>query len=215
MSGRPALVPGAARGERRTAVLSVADKTGIVNLAAALQAQHWRIFATGGTYRLLRAEGLEARPVAELAGDGEVLGGRVKTLDRSVFCGLLSRWDDRADTADMAARGYRAISLVACHPPALPRSGAWTDGAWTDGIDVGGPAMLRAAAKNHAGVVALTDPGQYPDAIAALAGPDGGLGAASLAWRRDLAAAVFARLSDYDRRIAAAFAETSKGADPA
>ena len=203
MSSRAPAASATGSDRPRVALLSVADKTGLVALAAALEAQRWCLFATGGTYRLLRAEGLAARPAAELAGDGEVMGGRVKTLDRSVFCGLLYRRDEQTDAGDLAARGYRPISLVACHPPTLVRGPSWTDG-----IDVGGPAMLRAAAKNYSSVIALTDPAQYPDAIAAIAGPDGGLGAASLAWRRGLAAAVFTCLSDYDRRIAAEFADS-------
>jgi phosphoribosylaminoimidazolecarboxamide formyltransferase/IMP cyclohydrolase len=200
MTSKDAAVAPDAWGRQRTALLSVADKSGILDLARALQVHSWEIFATGGTYELLRSRGLVARPAEALAGDGEVLGGRVKTLDRSIFCGLLYRRDGQRDTEDMAARGYRPISLIACHPPVLPRG--WN---WIDRVDVGGPAMLRAAAKNHASVIALCEPSQYREAADALAAEDGGLGDASLPWRRRLAAAVFERLSEYDRRIAAGF----------
>ncbi|MGI9188533.1 MAG: bifunctional phosphoribosylaminoimidazolecarboxamide formyltransferase/IMP cyclohydrolase, partial [Longimicrobiaceae bacterium] len=181
------------------ALLSVSDKTGIVTLARGLRGLGWELVSTGGTAAILRDGGVEVDDVSDLTGHPEMMGGRVKTLHPAVHAGLLAREDDRGDGKQMEALGYAPIDLVAVNlypfREAVARGASGAEAV--EQIDIGGPTMLRAAAKNHARVWAVSDPADYPRVLAALRG---GGGEAEL--RRVLAAKVFAHTSAYDAAIA-------------
>jgi phosphoribosylaminoimidazolecarboxamide formyltransferase/IMP cyclohydrolase len=183
------------------ALLSVYDKRGIVEFARALAAQGIEILSTGATARALGEAGLEVTPLETLTGFGELFGGRVKTLTPQVHGGLLLRRDDARDREDAAARGIRPIDLlcVNLYPFAqtVARTGA-TRAECIEMIDIGGPAMIRAAAKNHRDVVVVTTPDAYP-AIAERIAALGGAFPRSEAAR--LAAQAFAVTAAYDADV--------------
>ncbi len=175
------------------ALLSVSDKTGLVDLARGLAELGWDLVASGGTARALEEAGVPVTPVEEVTASPEMLGGRVKTLHPRIHGGILADRHDPAHRADLAAAGITPIDLVFCNLyPFAARPSIET-------IDVGGPAMVRAAAKNHAHVGVVVDPGDYPSVLAELAG-GAGLGEAT---RRRLARAAFAHTAAYDAAIAA------------
>ncbi len=184
--------------EPRRALLSVSDKAGIVDLARALEARGVEVVSTGGTAAALRAAGIGVREVSDLTGAAEMMGGRVKTLHPAVHGGLLARRG--IDEGDLEARGIGAIDLLVAN--LYPFEAAVASGApdedCVERIDVGGPAMIRAAAKNADRVAVATDPAQYAAILGAIeaGGTDGAL-------RRRLAAAAFARTAAYDAAIAA------------
>ena len=187
----------------RRALLSVSDKQGLVPLARALAAHGAEILSTGGTARALRDAGVAVKEVADHTGVPEMLDGRVKTLAPQVHGGLLGRRDSPEHLAQMRRHGIAPIDLVCVnlYPfEATVAAGAGAD-ACVETIDIGGPAMIRSAAKNHAGVVVLTDPAQYDALIEALAA-----GGTSLALRTRLAAEAYARTAAYDAAIAGWFA---------
>ncbi|PIV32732.1 MAG: bifunctional phosphoribosylaminoimidazolecarboxamide formyltransferase/inosine monophosphate cyclohydrolase [Lysobacterales bacterium CG02_land_8_20_14_3_00_62_12] len=181
----------------RRALLSVSDKTSLIELARALIELQVELISTGGTAAALRAHGLPVRDVAELTGFPEMMDGRLKTLHPRVHGGLLGRVEQ--DHEAMAAHGILPIDLlvVNLYPFAatVARSAVTFDEA-IENIDIGGPAMLRAAAKNHQRVAVLTDPVDYPALIAALRG-----GGSDLALRRTLAAKAFTHCARYDGLI--------------
>ena len=183
------------------ALLSVSDKTGVVDLARELQGRGWTLLSTGGTARALRDAGLPVTEVSEVTGHPEMMEGRVKTLHPAVHAGLLGRRDNADDVAQMAAHGYEPIDLVAVNlypfRETVARPGATLADA-IENIDIGGPSMLRSAAKNHASVWVVVDPADYPVVLAAL---DSGDDERALRIRRELAAKVYAHTSDYDRAI--------------
>jgi phosphoribosylaminoimidazolecarboxamide formyltransferase/IMP cyclohydrolase len=189
----------------RRALLSVSDKAGIVDLARALRQSGAEVVSTGGTEAHLRAAGVPVRALGDLTGYPELLGGRVKTLHPAVHAGLLAR--DRTDDLDELARhAIGLIDLVAVNLYPFERAvaaGAEMDDA-VEEVDIGGVTLLRAAAKNWARVAVVSDPGQYPEVIAALAG--GGLDASL---RLRLASDAFARVAAYDAAIAAYFARAA------
>src|ERR1700710_1947840 len=154
----------------RRALLSVTDKTGIVELATALSAKGVELVSTGGTATALRDAGLIVRDVSDLTGFPEMMDGRVKTLHPMVHGGLLAVRDDPAHTAAMESHGIGAIDLVVVN--LYPFAQTVAKGAARDeiieNIDIGGPSMIRSAAKNHAFVAIVTDPGDYRELIAAL-----------------------------------------------
>ncbi|MGD9582696.1 MAG: bifunctional phosphoribosylaminoimidazolecarboxamide formyltransferase/IMP cyclohydrolase [Lysobacterales bacterium] len=182
----------------RRALLSCSDKTGLIELARALAAAGVELISTGGTAAALRGAGLAVGEVSALTGFPEIMDGRVKTLHPRVHGGLLGRAGQ--DDAVMAEHGIVAIDLlvVNLYPFAatVARAGVSLAEA-IENIDIGGPAMLRAAAKNHERLSVLCDPADYPAYIAALAGGGNNLGD-----RRRLAAKVFAHTADYDGMIA-------------
>jgi phosphoribosylaminoimidazolecarboxamide formyltransferase/IMP cyclohydrolase len=189
----------------RRALLSAADKTGLIDLAQALRAAGAEIVSTGGTAAALRAAGLPVRPLDQVTGFPELLGGRVKTLHPAVHAGLLAR-ESADDLAQLREHGITPIDLVAV--TLYPFEEAIADGAAMDRaveeVDIGGVALLRAAAKNWARVAVLCVPRQYPDVIAALAAggiPDD--------LRLRLAAEAFARVAAYDAAIAAYFQQAA------
>jgi phosphoribosylaminoimidazolecarboxamide formyltransferase/IMP cyclohydrolase len=184
----------------RRALLSVSDKTGLVELGRALAAHGAEILSTGGTARALREAGIAAVEVADFTGVPEMLDGRVKTLVPQVHGGLLGRRDLPEHLAQMQQHNIAPIDLIAVN--LYPFEATVSRGADFDttieNIDIGGPAMIRSAAKNFSGVSVLTDPAQYAEAIAEI-----GAGGTTLALRRKLSAAAFARTAAYDAAIAA------------
>ncbi len=184
-----------------TALLSVSDKRGLVPLAEGLLAQGYALLSSGGTAAALAAAGLPVTKVAEHTGAPEILGGRVKTLHPRIHGGILARRDDPAHRADLEAQGITSIDVVVVNLYPFRATVADPAVSWEtaiETIDIGGPAMVRAAAKNHADVAVLTDPDQYPGFLEALAAGqvDGSL-------RRRLALAAFAHTAAYDAAIAA------------
>ncbi len=179
-----------------TALLSVSDKTGIVDLGQALVAQGWRILSTGGTARTLREHGIAVTEVSSHTGFPEIMAGRVKTLHPRIHGGLLGRRG--TDDAVMAEQGIDAIDLLAVnlYPfAATTAQPGCTDEDAIEQIDVGGPAMLRAAAKNHADVCVLCDPADYGSVTEQLPQlPDA-------TQRRRLAVKAFAHTAAYDGQI--------------
>ncbi len=183
------------------ALLSVSDKAGLADLGGALAARGVEIVSTGGTAAALRAAGVAVRDVAELTGWPEMLGGRVKTLHPAVHGALLGLRDDPGHAAAMAAHGIGAIDLlvVNLYPFAATLAAGAGFADCVEQIDIGGPAMVRAGAKNHAHVAVVTDPADYPALLDEMARTDGGT---TLAFRRRLAAAAFALTADYDAAVA-------------
>ncbi len=186
----------------KRALLSTADKTGIVQLAQALQRAGAEIVSTGGTAAHLRQAGLPVRPLELVTGFPELLGGRVKTLHPAVHAGLLAR-DDPGDLAELNRYAITPIDLVAV--TLYPFEEAVSRGAGMDQaveeIDIGGVTLLRAAAKNWMRVVTLSDPRQYNEVVTALEQGDG----IPEPLRLRLAAQAFARVAVYDAAIAAYF----------
>ena len=182
----------------RRALLSVSDKTGLAELAAGLAAAGVELISTGGTAAALRAAGLAAREVSELTGFPEIMGGRVKTLHPLVHGGLLGR--GAADAEAAAEHGIAPIELLVVNLYPFARVAARPDCAPEEAveqIDVGGPAMLRAAAKNHAHCCPVADPADYPRVLAAARA-----GGTDRALRLELAAKAFAHTAAYDADIA-------------
>jgi phosphoribosylaminoimidazolecarboxamide formyltransferase/IMP cyclohydrolase len=182
-----------------TALLSVSDKEGLVPLAQGLVAAGYRLISSGGTAAALQQAGVAVTKVADHTGAPEILGGRVKTLHPRIHGGILARRDDPAHQADLAAQDITAIDVVVVNLYPFRETVADPAVSWEtaiETIDIGGPAMVRAAAKNHADVVVLTSPGQYPAFLAALAG-----GGVSAAQRRQLALDAFAHTAAYDAAI--------------
>ncbi|MEL7471238.1 MAG: bifunctional phosphoribosylaminoimidazolecarboxamide formyltransferase/IMP cyclohydrolase [Pseudomonadota bacterium] len=187
----------------RRALISVSDKTGIASIGQRLAALGVELVSTGGTAALLRENGLLVRDVADLTGFPEMMEGRVKTLHPGVHGGLLA---DRAKPDHIGAMDAHRIApidvlIVNLYPfENTVASGADAD-TCIENIDIGGPAMIRAAAKNHAHVAVITDPDDYEDVLSAL--EDGGT---SLQQRQRLAATAYARTAAYDSAVSTWFA---------
>jgi phosphoribosylaminoimidazolecarboxamide formyltransferase/IMP cyclohydrolase len=184
------------------AIISVSDKTGLDLLGRGLAKLNAEIYATGGTQRALETAGVPVRPVSDLTGFPEILGGRVKTLHPAVHGGILARRDRPADREDLVHHGLSPIDLVAVnlYPfEAMVTRPDVTLVAALEQIDIGGPALLRAAAKNFPAVVPLCDPSDYATVLAALRQPGG----PAEALRRRLAAKAFRHTSVYDALVAA------------
>jgi phosphoribosylaminoimidazolecarboxamide formyltransferase / IMP cyclohydrolase len=182
------------------ALISVSDKTGILELARALSAQGIELISTGGTAGLFRNAGLPVRDVAEVTGFPEMMDGRVKTLHPNVHGGLLALRDDDEHLLAMAAHGIEPIDLliVNLYPfEATVAKGADYD-TCIENIDIGGPAMIRAAAKNHRFVSVVTDPADYTPLLDQLKAHDG---ATTLAFRQKLALTAYARTAAYDAAV--------------
>jgi len=197
------MAPGSELNRRRRALLSVTDKTRLVEVARALDGRGYELVASGGTAAALRQAGLAVREVGELTGFPEIFGGRVKTLHPLVFGGILG--PDEAALAQAADLGVLPFDVVVVNLydfAAAVAAGA-DDAAAVEKIDIGGPSLLRAAAKNHARVCVLPDPAFYDDFLEALVHGDG---IPDLEFRRNMAAATFALTADYDASIADWFA---------
>jgi len=196
-----------------TALLSVSDKTGIVELARTLHAQGIKLLSTGGTAKLLAADGLPVTEVSEITGFPEMLDGRVKTLHPRVHGGLLARRDNPAHMAALAEHGINTIDLLIINLYPFAQATAKADCTFEDAIeniDIGGPAMLRAAAKNWQDVAVVIDPTDYPQVIAEL--QSGGLQRAT---KFGLAKKVFAHTAAYDGMITNYLSALEAGAEGA
>ena len=190
----------------RRALLSVSDKSGLVDFGRRLHALGVELLSTGGTARTLRDAGIPVIDVATVTGFPEILGGRVKSLHPKIHGGILARRTDPDDIGELAEHGIGAIDLVVVnlYPFREAVSSPDVDDALAaENVDIGGPGMLRAAAKNFAFVAAVVDPNDY-DAIADELEAEGG--SLGMATRRRLASAAFAHTAAYDAAIAAYFA---------
>jgi phosphoribosylaminoimidazolecarboxamide formyltransferase / IMP cyclohydrolase len=187
----------------KRALISVYDKTGLEELAAGLHAAGVEIISTGSTAARIGAAGVPVTPVEELTGFPECLDGRVKTLHPRVHAGLLADTANPRHEAELAGLGIEPFQLLVSnlYPfEATVASGASPEQC-VEQIDIGGPSMIRAAAKNHGSVAVITDPSRYADVLAALA--EGGF---TVDQRRGLAAEAFARTAAYDLAVASWFA---------
>jgi phosphoribosylaminoimidazolecarboxamide formyltransferase/IMP cyclohydrolase len=187
-----------------TALLSVYDKTGIVDFASELHALGWSLVSTGGTARALRGASLPVRDVESLTGFPEMLDGRVKTLHPAVHGGLLARRDLPEHMSAIAEHDIGTIDMVVVNLYPFRETAARPGVSFEDvveQIDIGGPSMLRSAAKNHSGVWPLVDPADYAGVLETLRG-----GSGDEALRRLLAEKVFAHTAAYDAAIATWFA---------
>ncbi|MBN9178601.1 MAG: bifunctional phosphoribosylaminoimidazolecarboxamide formyltransferase/IMP cyclohydrolase [Microbacterium sp.] len=188
----------------RRALLSVSDKTDLLPLAQALAGAGVELVSTGGSAALLREAGLTVTDVAEITGFPESLGGRVKTLHPSVHAGLLAdlRLEDHEN--QLAELGILPFELVVVnlYPFVETVNSGATGDAVVEQIDIGGPAMVRASAKNFANVAIAVSPESYPAIVESL-----GQGGTTLSQRRELAARAFAHTAAYDRAVATWFAE--------
>ncbi|MCK9540635.1 MAG: bifunctional phosphoribosylaminoimidazolecarboxamide formyltransferase/IMP cyclohydrolase [Novosphingobium sp.] len=194
----------------RRALLSVSDKAGLADLGKALAARGVELVSTGGTAKALRDAGLTVRDVSDLTGFPEMMDGRVKTLHPMVHGGLLAVRDNPEHAAAMAEHAIGAIDLVVVN--LYPFQQTVAKGAERDevieNIDIGGPSMVRSAAKNHHYVTILTDPADYAALLAELEGNAGGT---TLAFRRAMAAKAFAATAAYDAAISGWFASVDQG----
>jgi phosphoribosylaminoimidazolecarboxamide formyltransferase / IMP cyclohydrolase len=184
----------------RRALLSVSDKSGLVDLARELAARDIELVSTGGTARLLSEQGLPVREVSAYTGFPEIMDGRVKTLHPRIHGGLLGRRG--TDEAAMALHGIEPIELLVVNLYPFAQTVARPDCRYREAvehIDIGGPAMLRAAAKNHEFVAAVVDPSDYPLLIEELRAHHG---ATTLSLRSRLAAKAFAHTARYDTMVA-------------
>jgi phosphoribosylaminoimidazolecarboxamide formyltransferase/IMP cyclohydrolase len=196
----------------RRALISVTDKSGVSEFARALVDRGWEVLSTGGTARTLRERGLPVTDVAEVTGHPEMMEGRVKTLHPAVHAGLLARRDRPSDIEALEEQGYGPIDLVAVNLYPFRETVARGDVEIPEAmgqVDIGGPTMLRAAAKNHADVWVVVDPADYERVLVCLDGhghPN--------RLRRALASKVFKHVSAYDAAIATYLADRD-GADGA
>ena len=183
------------------ALISVFDKTGLVPLAQALAKRGVEILSTGGTARALTDAGIAVTDVAAETRFPEMLDGRVKTLHPALHGGILARRDSATHRAALQAHGIRTIDLVVSNlypfAATIARGASWDE--CIENIDIGGPSLIRGAAKNHDFVTVLTDPGDYDEFLAELAAQGG---ATTLTLRRRLAGAAYARTAAYDATIA-------------
>jgi phosphoribosylaminoimidazolecarboxamide formyltransferase/IMP cyclohydrolase len=189
----------------RRALLSVSDKTGLIEFGRFLAARGVEILSTGGTAKALRDAGVPVKDVSDHTGFPEILDGRVKTLVPQVHGGILGRRDLAEHLAQMEAHGIAPIDLVAVNlypfEATVAKGAAFDD--CIENIDIGGPAMIRSAAKNHAHVAVLTEPAHFAEVQAEIEEAGG----TRLATRRRLAAAAYARTAAYDAAISSWFAK--------
>ena len=184
----------------RRALISVSDKTGLIDLARALAARGIDLISTGGTSALLREDGLEVTDVSDLTGFPEMMDGRVKTLHPAVHGGLLALRDDPGHRAALAEHGIAPIDLliVNLYPFETTVASGAEAAEVIENIDIGGPAMIRAAAKNHGDVAVIVDPEDYTSLLAELEETGGGT---RLAFRQWAAQTAYARTAAYDTAV--------------
>src|SRR4051794_22259086 len=196
----------------RRALISVSDKQGLAPFARALAGRGVALVSTGGSARVLAEAGLPVTEVAEMTGFPEMLDGRVKTLHPAVHGGLLAR-RDRPDHLDaLAAHGIGEIDLLVCnlYPFAATVASGADRETCIENIDVGGPALIRAAAKNHEFVTVVTDPADYDTVLGEIAS----LGGVGRALRRSLARKAYALTAAYDAAVSLWFARDEGGPFP-
>jgi phosphoribosylaminoimidazolecarboxamide formyltransferase/IMP cyclohydrolase len=197
----------------RRALLSVSDKSGLVDFAQGLATLGVDLISTGGTHQALASAGVAVRNVSDVTGFPEILDGRVKTLHPRIHAGILAVREDPRHAATLAAEKIESIDLVVCnlYPFELVAAKAGSSHEEiVENIDVGGPSMIRAAAKNHADVAVVTEPAQYLSVLQEMQENGAAL---RLATRQRLAATAFSRTAEYDVAIAAYFARHSKSAE--
>ena len=199
--------PAAAAPKIERALISVSDKTGLVDFARALASRGVEILSTGGTAKALKDAGIAVKDIAQHTGFPEMMDGRLKTLHPVVHGGLLAVRGNAEHAAAAQAHGIAPIDLLVVN--LYPFEATAAQGApyaeCVENIDIGGPAMIRAAAKNHASVTVVVDAEDYPAVLAEMAQGDG---ATSLTLRQALAAKAYARTAAYDAAIAGWFADT-------
>ena len=187
----------------RRALVSVSDKSGLENFVRLLVSRGVEVLSTGGTHKALRAAGISVREVSDVTGFPEIMHGRVKTLHPKVHGGILARRDDPSHLGAMKEHGIGAIDLVVVNlypfEATVAKPGVEREEA-VEQIDIGGPSMLRSAAKNHAFVGVVVDPSDYGRVLEALEQHDGSLGAPL---RRELAVKAFSATARYDAAISA------------
>jgi len=183
------------------ALISVSDKTGVVDFAKNLKALGWEVIATGGTMKLLRESGVEVLNISDVTGFPEILGGRVKTLHPHIHGGILADKDNPEHLAVLKEKGIKAFDLICVNlydfESALAKGLKPREAI--EEIDIGGPCMLRAASKNFHSILVLSDPDTYAEATAELKANDMSV---SLPFRQRMAARTFAKTSRYDAMIA-------------
>ncbi len=197
----------------RRALISVSDKSGIVEFARGLGELGFEIISTGGTLRTLADAGVQATAVSEVTGVPEILGGRVKTLHPSIFGGILARRDLGEDMKTLREHGMAQIDVVVVNLYPFEQTAAKagvSDPEIIEQIDIGGPSLLRAAAKNHLFIYPVVDPADYAEVLRVLGEKREADG---LAFRRHLASKVFEHCSTYDRAIAGYLRSHSRGSD--
>lgn len=177
------------------ALISVSDKTGLLEFARGLLGAGWELVATGRSAEALRAAGIQVRGIEDLTRQPEILRGRVKTLSYQIFAGILFRRGDASDEREIAGLGDLAIDLV------VVNFYPFEENPSIETIDIGGPSLVRAAAKNSEHVTVVTDPADYPRVLANLCGVGGK--ADLQAMRQDLARKAWAYVAGYDQAIAA------------
>ena len=198
----------------RRALISVSDKTGLIELATALVDAGIELVSTGGTAKTIAEAGLAVKDVSDITGFPEIMDGRVKTLHPSVHGGLLAIRDDFEHAAAMEAHGITPIdiAIINLYPFEEVRNAGGDYASIVENIDIGGPAMVRASAKNHAYVSIVTDPADYARLIETLSENEG---ATTYRFRQELAAKAYARTAAYDAAISGWFAEALDVSDPA
>jgi len=195
----------------RRALISVSDKSGLEAFARGLAAKSVELFSTGGTRKFLEGLGLAVRDVADYTGFPEMMDGRVKTLHPKIHGGILCRHDNPHDMKSLADHGILTFELVVVNlypfEATVAKPGV-TDEEAIENIDIGGPSLVRGAAKNHAFTTIVTAPDQYEEVLAAI----NATGATTYELRRKCAGRAYASTGKYDQAIAAYFAKTSEGA---
>ena len=192
--------------EAPCALVATSDKSGLADFCRRLTELGWLLAATSGTRNALMSESIPVISVEDLSSRSEIMDGRIKTLDRAIFAGILFRRGNLADLSVIREEGFQPISMIVTSPyPLRPRACSLDELA--ECIDVGGPAMLRAAAKNFASVFPLFDPEDYRLALGAIEADSGYVTHSSLHLRKNLAIKAFQYLSGYDRQIARRLAQ--------
>jgi phosphoribosylaminoimidazolecarboxamide formyltransferase / IMP cyclohydrolase len=194
------------------ALLSVSEKSGLIELGRGLTRLGVELVSTGGTAKVLAAAGLPVLSVSDVTGFPEMMDGRVKTLHPAVHAGILARRSRQDDLAAIGRQGITAIDLVVVNLYPFARASANRDTPFeglVEEIDIGGPSMVRAAAKNFRDVLVVVDPGDYPRVLEELARPDG----PTLEFRLELMKKAFAHTADYDRTIAETLASVDLSGD--
>ncbi|MFQ5601654.1 MAG: bifunctional phosphoribosylaminoimidazolecarboxamide formyltransferase/IMP cyclohydrolase [bacterium] len=194
----------------KRALISVYNKTGIVEFTRTLIAQQFEIVSTGGTAKHLSTAGIPIKPISELTGLPEILDGRVKTLHPKIFGGILARRDDESHLSEIEQHHIALFDMVVINLYPFEetiRSAECTESEALDNIDIGGPSMIRAAAKNYPHVAVLTQPEQYPEVANEMKNNQGEV---SLATRKRLAAKAFSRTCEYDAAISGYFTRDSE-----
>lgn len=189
---------------RMRALLSVWDKTGIAELAQRLHESGFELISTGGTLRAIQGSGVPVQAVSDVTGFPELIGGRVKTLHPAIHAGLLARRDLPEHLEEIQSQGIAPIDLVVSNLYPFGEVVRQPDVTLEDAlehIDIGGPTLIRASAKNFPGVIVLVDPTDYDPVLAALS--TDGLSGVSPSWRRELATKAFSHVAAYDSVIAA------------